>query len=125
MNADPSSSQDNASSTGTTAVGNTGSESATSSTIKQDASGPSGSGGGITGRKRKVPVSVTPNACTNCKRARAKVHGPFTYIVMFTEILNRTADSVMGPSLLAEDVFIDMFKTNAITTCMPKPPRSR
>jgi len=25
-----------------------------------------------TGRKRKVPDSVTPNACTNCKRARAK-----------------------------------------------------
>ncbi len=26
-----------------------------------------------TGRRRKVPDSVTPNACTNCKKARAKV----------------------------------------------------
>lgn len=26
-----------------------------------------------TGRKRKVPDAVTPNACTNCKMARAKV----------------------------------------------------
>ena len=25
------------------------------------------------GRRRKVPDSVTPNACTNCKKARAKV----------------------------------------------------
>ena len=24
-------------------------------------------------RRRKVPDSVTPNACTNCKKARAKV----------------------------------------------------
>ena len=28
-----------------------------------------------TGRRRKVPDSVTPNACTNCKKARAKVSG--------------------------------------------------
>lgn len=25
------------------------------------------------GRRRKVPDSVTPNACTHCKKARAKV----------------------------------------------------
>jgi hypothetical protein len=29
----------------------------------------------VTGRRRKVPDSVTPNACTNCKKARAKVRG--------------------------------------------------
>lgn len=28
---------------------------------------------GVGSRRRKVPDSVTPNACTNCKRARAKV----------------------------------------------------
>ena len=33
----------------------------------------SGSGRGIMSRRRKAPDSVTPNACTNCKRARAKV----------------------------------------------------
>ena len=33
----------------------------------------SASGRGGTSRRRKAPDSVTPNACTNCKRARAKV----------------------------------------------------
>ena len=28
---------------------------------------------GATSRRRRVPESVTQNACTNCKRARAKV----------------------------------------------------
>lgn len=31
------------------------------------------SGHGAGNRRRKVPDSVTPNACTNCKKARAKV----------------------------------------------------
>lgn len=30
--------------------------------------------GTSSGRKRKVPHSVTPNACTNCKKARSKVN---------------------------------------------------
>lgn len=29
--------------------------------------------GAVGSRRRKVPDSVTPNACTNCKKARAKV----------------------------------------------------
>ena len=32
-----------------------------------------GSSSGVTGRRRKVPDSVTLNACINCKKARAKV----------------------------------------------------
>lgn len=34
---------------------------------------PRGSSGGVPNRRRKVPDSITPNACTNCKQARAKV----------------------------------------------------
>ena len=32
------------------------------------------------GRKRKVPDSVTPNACTSCKKARAKVSRCFPVV---------------------------------------------
>ena len=44
-----------------------GSESASSSTHARPVVN------GNTGRKRKVPAAITPNACTNCKKARAKV----------------------------------------------------
>ena len=76
MDVDGSSSQNIASSAGSSSIGHNGFESATSSATRQDGTEPSGSGGGPTGRKRKVPDSVTPNACTNCKKARAKVYGP-------------------------------------------------
>ena len=33
-----------------------------------------------TSRRRKVPSSVTPNACTTCKKARAKVRKPSIFI---------------------------------------------
>ena len=45
-----------------------GPESASSSAQSRHGTSTSG-----TGRKRKVPDSVTPNACTSCKKARAKV----------------------------------------------------
>ena len=35
------------------------------------------------GRRRKVPDSVTPNACTNCKKARAKVRLLLTAFLCF------------------------------------------
>ena len=39
--------------------------------------------GTSSGRKRKVPHSVTPNACTNCKKARAKVSPCFPMFYVF------------------------------------------
>ena len=39
--------------------------------------------GTSSGRKRKVPHSVTPNACTNCKKARAKVSLCFSMFYVF------------------------------------------
>ena len=41
--------------------------------------------GTSSGRRRKVPHSVTPNACTNCKKARAKVSPclPMVYVFLY------------------------------------------
>lgn len=44
-------------------------------------------GGGLGARRRKVPESVTLNACTNCKRARAKV-----FILDFLRLMNPLKD---------------------------------
>lgn len=40
-------------------------------------------GGSLGARRRKVPESVTLNACTNCKKARAKV-----FIFRFLRLMN-------------------------------------
>lgn len=34
----------------------------------------------LVGRRRKVPDSITPIACTNCQKARAKVAGPLSHV---------------------------------------------
>lgn len=44
-------------------------------------------GGSPGARRRKVPESVTLNACTNCKKARAKV-----FITNFLRLMNTLKD---------------------------------
>ncbi len=44
-------------------------------------------GGSLGARRRKVPESVTLNACTNCKKARAKV-----FILDFLRLMNTLKD---------------------------------
>ena len=64
-----------------------------SSTAQGGSRAPAG-GGRLGARRRKVPESVTLNACTNCKKARAKV-----FILKFSSINEYTEGylhSVMG-----------------------------
>ncbi len=46
-----------------------------------------GTSSGATGRKRIAPNSITPNACTNCKKARAKVRYYIQVYTLMTEIM--------------------------------------
>ena len=52
-------------------------------TITSDQASSQSRPGTSAGRRRKVPDSVTPNACTNCKKARAKVSRCFPVLLLF------------------------------------------
>lgn len=55
-------------------------------------------------KRRRVPSSVTPNACTNCKKAKTKVATPS--VALHYGVLTMLDDSVMGASQHAVDVSV-------------------
>ena len=78
-----------------------------------------------TGRKRKVPDSVTPNACTTCKKARAKVRRLIAPAISPNGISLTFQFSAMVPNQHANDVSVEMCATLASTKSTAKRQKSK
>ena len=92
----------------------------------------SGSGSAFSGpgRKRRTPSSVTPNACTNCKKARAKVREILMLPCHLRELYWRKLSviflaSATAAGLLASDAPTAMSRINATTTSTQRLPKNK
>lgn len=90
---------------------------------------PGATSGGQRGRKRKVTDPVTPNACTNCKKARTKVCDSNVFCPLFESRSATTGAEHLNSATVslrhADVVPTAASRTNAGMRCIPKLPRSR